>query len=169
MPRSIRDALGYFCSSSRWCLTGSVTSAARARSVGGSQTSAFTVWNGLLRPLSRAARRPCADKGTRISGAPFFQILSINSPAFRQGAQTRWSWGLHRRWGRQPRQRRCPWASSTTKSRPCCRYFPTSPSHSFGSYHEPYCYSCPSTGWRPCHSIQSLFRFLVHWRSLRLP
>jgi hypothetical protein len=146
------------------CLTGwpphSVTSAEV-------RTSACAVWNGLLRLLSCAAGRPCADRGTRISGAPFFQILSISSPAFQQGAQKRWS--LHRRWGRQDRQRRCPWASSTTLSRRCCRYSPTSRSHSFGSYHEPYCYSCPSTVWRPCYSIQGLFRFLVHWRSRRLP
>jgi hypothetical protein len=155
------------------CLTGrpprSVTSAARARSVAGSQTERLCGLEWITTAIKSSRQTACADKGTRISGAPFFQILSISSPASRQGAQKRWSWGLRRRWGRQHRQRPCPWASSTTLSRPCCRYSPTSRSHSFGSYHEPHCYSCPSTGWRPCHSIQSLFRFLVHWRSRRLP
>ena len=149
------------------CLTGwpphSVTSAEV-------RTSACAVWSGLLRLLSCAAGRPCADRGTRISGARFFQILSISSPAFRQGAQKRWSRCLHRRWGRLHRQRRCPWDSWTTWSRPCCWYSPTRfRLHSFGSYHEPYCYSFPSTGWKPCQSSQSLFRFLVHLLSRRLP
>jgi hypothetical protein len=75
------------------CLTGrpprSVTLAARARSVAGSQTERLCGLEWITTAIKSSRQTACADKGTRISGAPFFQILSISSPASRQGAHAR--------------------------------------------------------------------------------
>ncbi len=138
---------------------------ARPHFRGGGAIAALTFLSGGPSPrscISRIRQTAYADKGTRNAGALFF----ISSPAFRLGEQMRQSWCPHR----QHRQRRCPWPSWAMSSRPCYWYSSTTfRQHSFGSYHERCCYSCPSTGWKPCYSIQSLFRFLVRLLSRRPP